>query len=193
MSINPIKFDNHRKSRGVTQKLYLVETIEKTKECEREYLVMGSTGNVYSVLITNKSTCTCPDFKKRESRCKHIFFVLMKIMQVEDPDQDVYSNDELIDMFKRIPKVTDILCVSKEVKKKYENLKNKNITEKDLDDMCPICLDELENGTDLCHCRFSCGRHVHVECFEMIMKNKKKYCIYCKQSWDEKPYINIAL
>ncbi len=59
-----------RIERCFTDNLYLVESIPPNlnEEKKRVYLIMGSTGNVYSVVITNKPTCTCQDFKQRKKR-----------------------------------------------------------------------------------------------------------------------------
>lgn len=185
--------DNQRKIRGLNQKLFLIEAIDINKKLEKEYVIMGSTGNVYKVVINQKPSCNCPDYKKRNSRCKHIYFVLIRIMNVLDPDQEVYEKKELLMMFKNIPKVTDYLKISDDLKKNYDSIKNKKVSQKDLDDSCPICLDELLNGEKLLTCKFSCGKHVHLDCFEMYNKNKStKDCLYCKHSLDNEKYINIS-
>ena len=85
-SLNKIQI-HQRKQRGITQKLFLIETLKKKDEKSREYVIMGSTGNVYNVNITNDPTCTCPDYTNHANRCKHIFFVLVRIMKVIDPDK----------------------------------------------------------------------------------------------------------
>lgn len=188
-----MNFFNQRKLRGLNQRLYLVESIDRTTNMEKEYVIMGSTGNVYNVVIKNEPICTCPDYKQRKNRCKHIYFVLIKIMNVKEPDMELYDNDELKKMFKRIPQITNFLKVSDDIKKSYDKLKNKKITQKDLNDSCPICLDDLSNGEKLITCRYSCGRHVHELCFQMYNKNKEnKECLYCKHSLDLDTYINLA-
>lgn len=185
--------DNQRKIRGLHQKLFLIEVIDNNKKLEFKYIIMGSTGNVYQVCINNKPFCNCPDYKQRKNRCKHIYFVLIRIMNVIDPDQEFYSNNELLLMFKNIPNVTNYLKISDDLKKNYDSLKNKKISEKDLDDACPICLDDLLNDEKLITCKFSCGKHVHFDCYNMYNKNKlTKDCIYCKYSLDQEKYVNIT-
>ena len=183
---------NLRKNRSLTQRLYLIESCKINERLEREYIVMGSTGNVYHVIIKNSPVCNCPDYKQRNNRCKHIYFILIRIMNINNPDKYEYNDDDLENMFKNIPEITNYLQVSHDVKQNYQKIKNKKIS-KDLDDFCPICLDELENGENIVTCKFSCGRHVHELCFDMLNRNKTNTeCIYCKHSWDEEKYINLV-
>ena len=69
--------------RAYDDPLYLIESIPPEDEDDpiREFLVMGTTGNVYTVTIENEPSCTCPDFQLRQRRCKHIFFILMRVMK----------------------------------------------------------------------------------------------------------------
>ena len=190
-----------RKQRGQTQALFLIETLENTNKYERVYDIMGSTGNVYRVAIKQKPTCTCPDYKKRESNCKHIYFVLLRIMKVnkQNEDKSIFSKLELLDMFNNIPMITNHLIVNNTLKQKYDNMKGKDpkdnkVTGKGTDDLCPICLDELENGDQLDYCKYSCGKYIHTVCFGMWCKNKIPVCVFCKQNWNKEigQYVNLC-
>ena len=197
-----------RKFRGLTQKIFLIETLPIKDESIREYVVMGTSKNVYTVTVQNKPACTCPDYSQRQGRCKHIYFVMMKIMKVKDPDTEKYSNNEIKEMFSRIPKITNTLCVALNIKKKYENYKNKDkynknkdtdykVQEKSTDDLCPICLDDLENGEKLTCCKYGCGKSVHEKCFSMWSSQGGEICIFCRTDWNKdknkivKKYINL--
>ena len=191
-----------RKQRALTQKLYLIETLPQKEENVRDYIVMGSTGNVYQVSIKGTPSCSCPDNTTRKKICKHIFFILVKIMNCTDPDKGKYTDEELKNMFNNIPNITKYLCVDDETKKKYDELKNKKMdssNQKDTDDdVCPICLEDLKNGEDLDFCKFKCGKNIHKNCFAMI--NMKKLpqdtkCVFCQHPWngaDEQKYINLT-
>src|SRR5205085_4454379 len=111
-----------------------------------------------NVTIKNIPECTCPDYVTRHQRCKHIYFILIKVMKCYDVDQDIFTMAELDEMFLNIPKITNNLVIDDKIKNTYEKLKHKktlneqnddNITLKDTDDLCPICLDELEHGDEL--------------------------------------------
>lgn len=178
-----------RKQRGITQKIFLIETIEKKNNTSREYVVMGSTGNVYNVNITNNPTCTCPDYSIRYNRCKHIYFILLRVMKVNNPDKEKYTDSELINMFKNIPEITNILCVNENIKNQYLKNKNNKIQIKD-DDICPICLEDIQNGEIFEYCRAKCGKCVHKTCFDMWCKKNPVKCLICRSPWGSK-YINL--
>jgi hypothetical protein len=186
---------NTRKQRGLVQKLYLVETLPIKTDFVREYIIMGSTGNIYQVSISHMPTCTCPDFKQRGQRCKHIFFVLARIMKVDNNETAEYSDMDLINMFAKIPKATQYL-IEPDKKIKYDSLKNKTniqVKPKDLDDVCPICLDDLTDGNELDMCKYSCGKHIHKKCYEMMNKSTtEKICVFCRHPWESNEYINLS-
>ena len=193
-----------RIERCFTDNLYLVESIPPNlnEEKKRVYLIMGSTGNVYSVVITNKPTCTCPDFKQRKKRCKHIYFVLIRIMKVENPIIKYFTNENLEEMFNNIPLITNNLIVDKSKRDKFyeitNNAKSNNNNEinskKDNkvkqrlndNDICPICLDNINNGKELDYCKYSCGLTLHKKCFQMWEKRNKGICVFCRADWYNK-------
>jgi len=189
-----------RKHRGKTQSLFLIESIEPTDNKSRSYAIMGSTGNVYTVTIKESPTCTCPDYVGRFNRCKHIYFVLIRIMNANE-DQDTYDENDLSIMFHNALNITNNVQADTKIKNAYDKLKqnigtdNKQVAKKSLDDLCPICLDDLENGEELDYCKFSCGKSLHTNCFKMWIKAKKPICVFCKENWFEKDsndkYINI--
>lgn len=198
--------ENARKTRGKIQKIFLILTHEFTEDClERAYDVMGTTGNVYTVVINERPTCTCPDFTTRYNRCKHIYFVLTRIMKVDPSQEDnkEYDENNLETMFKNIPQITNNLKVSTDQVVRYKQLrKNKNgevkqqkITD---DTQCPVCLGELDDNDEdevIIYCKFTCGGNIHKECFEMFnSKQLKPKCLICQNPWIceyKSQYINI--
>jgi hypothetical protein len=193
--------DEQRKSRGLQQKIFLILTHKYDDDIlERAYEVMGTTGNVYTVTINKSPTCTCPDYMTRAKRCKHIYFVLTRIMKVKPEQEDIekYSNADLCNMFESIPQITESLRVDAAKLSKFKELKkNKNgevkmreITE---EDMCPICLTELDDPDDLIYCKYSCGYNLHKQCFDMYnTKRTEIKCLFCQQDWNpENHYIKL--
>jgi len=191
--------DYTRKHRGKSQPLYLVDVIANDSLYEKQYSVMGSTGNVYTVTIKTNPTCTCPDYTTRFNRCKHIYFILLRVMKCDEDyvDEDSYTNSELLEMFTHIPKITHNLVVDDKKKQLYNQLKDKKVSkvdQRDTDDACPVCLDELENGEELDYCKYSCGKPIHKVCYSMWIKKQPANCIYCKASWENKQtgqYVNL--
>ncbi len=191
-----------RQVRGRTQRLYLIESVISQGFTERTYIVMGSTGNVYNVMISNKPTCTCPDFTTRFKKCKHIYFILERVMRLQNEIimKDFYTNAELCNIFNDALEITDNVVIDPLKKKVYDELKqdmlniNKEVDKKDTDDLCPICLDELDNDMELSYCKHKCGRAVHTECFGMWTKVNKALCLFCKSPWNTQvKFINLNI
>jgi len=81
--------------RGLEQRIHLLQC----QKCETEngvvykFVVTGTTGKIYCVNLHNiassqqsptawktATTCTCPDYEGRRCQCKHIAFVLYKVL-----------------------------------------------------------------------------------------------------------------
>lgn len=170
-----------RIERCFTDNIYLIESLPEDEETpfERSYVIMGNSGKTYTVTIAHKPRCTCPDFKSRSSRCKHIFFVLIRIMNIENFKDRTFSEEELLAMFKNIPEVAKNLIYQGELPAQQEEVNQKF----DKDDICPICLDPLENGKELDYCKYSCGKTIHKKCFTMWEKSKGGICVFCRGKW----------
>jgi hypothetical protein len=194
---------SERKARGLHQELYIIEAIANSDEYTRQFAVMGSTGNVYTVSIKSSPTCTCPDYILRKNRCKHIFFILIRAMKVTNEDKKKYSKDDLKKMFKNIPKIASNLIADEEINELYKSAKTGTTKEdvkvemKGADDICPICLDDLTNG-EIDYCKYSCGKCVHKKCFEMYARKNTAICVFCRAEWKPKKskekkggYINL--
>ena len=174
---------SQRIERCYTDNIYLIESVPPNSEddTERTYVIMGHSGHVYNVTISHRPKCTCPDFYLRGNRCKHIYFVLIRIMNIDNVTDKYYSDDDLTDMFRNIPPIAQNLMYKgsdveinegKEVEQKFEE-----------GDICPICLDPLENGKELDFCRYSCGKTIHSKCFSMWVKSKGSICVFCRAQW----------
>jgi hypothetical protein len=59
-----------RIDRAKTQRMFLVSH-KQVEDLNEEFIVMGSTGNLYTVKICQVPDCNCPDFMKG-FLCKHI-------------------------------------------------------------------------------------------------------------------------
>ena len=170
---------SQRIERCYTDNIYLIESLPSEDEYERRYLIMGNSGNTYKVTIAKKPNCTCPDYRTRRNRCKHIFFVLIRIMNINNFTDRQFSEEELVDMFSNIPDIPQNLIYQGERPEEPKAVNQKF----DKGDVCPICLDPLENGKDLDYCRFSCGKTIHSKCFSMWERTKGSICVFCRADW----------
>jgi hypothetical protein len=180
MSIRMDKL-NFRLQKASTDKLFYIDS--ETSEKSKLYKIMGSTGNIYDVVLTNSVTCNCPDFKYRHKRCKHIFFVMIKLLKLTDVNKDNYTDKEIKELINR-KDITTGHVLNSELMVRYKKLKGGKVEiiecEPQTDDVCPVCLDDILNGEEYIHCRFSCGKCVHRECYDnWMIKRPEKNCIFC--------------
>lgn len=166
---------NQRINRGRTQKIYLVN--RNVDDTSAKFDVMGTTGNIYSVKLSGSPTCTCPDFSQRKKRCKHIFFMLAKIFAIDNPNQLKFTTTEIEGYISKYKENIEKMTV------KY-NLKSlcSEITAKNIEDNCVICMDAVLNGEQYVYCKKSCGRCIHLDCHRMIIAKTQK-CPYCLQKF----------
>ena len=87
-----------RYERALTQRMFLIDRQRTTKVDEHgEYAeevfdMAGTTGNVYQVTITKVPKCTCPDWKKNRSQCKHIIYVSLFNIVLRMAERRLISN-----------------------------------------------------------------------------------------------------
>lgn len=187
-----------RKYRGLTQKLFLIES-KNINDTKKEYIVMGLTGNVYTVSIQNTPMCTCPDNKYRHNRCKHIFFILLRVMHSKEVDVARFSDSDLKDMFLNSPVVQNSLKVRDYQLSDYKNKQAVDIKggvvqrHMEVDDECPVCLELLSDGGELVYCKALCGNSIHKQCFEMWDRSQNETsCIFCRTKWsDGEEYVKL--
>lgn len=175
---------NQRKIRGKTQKLYFIDRDFISVDTQN-FSIMGSTGNIYTVSITNKPTCTCPDYTTRHKRCKHIYFALLRIMKIDetDVDNEEYADNELFIMFSKSEKLPSnkSIVIDPKLKEKWNKIKNsgEEAKQRKVEGDCPICLEEMMEFDGIDFCKYSCGNNVHKGCLQMWLK-KNSTCVYCR-------------
>merc|ERR1719210_2478032 len=92
-----------RTQRALNQRLYLIS--RRVQELENIFVVLGSTGNVYYVKFKpdDRIKCSCFDARSRKRNCKHILFVLLRVLAVDadhvvlkrPPGRNIIKADEL--------------------------------------------------------------------------------------------------
>lgn len=190
--------NDDRIKRALKQKIFLVDTIN-VSTYHKIFTILGSTGNIYTVHFKNTPTCNCPDFLKNNKHCKHIYFILIRLMKCTDI-KDKYTRNELIMMFQNSTKIDNSIVIDNITKEKYiqqQNNYEKLVQQKPInkEDICPICLDNL-GDEKLIYCKKLCGNNIHKLCYEQLSYFNKKYnknmiCPYCRTNWDIVQYINI--
>jgi hypothetical protein len=177
--------------------------------------VLGATGNVYDVALAELPRCSCMDFRfrGRAARCKHILFVLLRVLGAprDDPVAGCVAP-------RRIPaeRLAALLAepahraaaAAPHIVARYEALvRGEAVAElpaRAIDEdtnVCAICYEELlpEGGAaggagaqgeaELAHCRFGCGRSLHAACVAHWAAARRRAhepvtCVFCRALWE---------
>ncbi|KAK6509253.1 hypothetical protein TWF481_004011 [Arthrobotrys musiformis] len=167
---------DQRITRVRRQRMFCLGRERDAKKLKEEFKVAGSTGNIYTVVLENIPTCDCPDSIHKGEICKHILFVMIKVLRVrhELSYQAALLNSEIREIF--------------------ETSEKKRL-QKPLDaDECPICYEPFEeNESDVVFCTAQCGSNIHKECFGQWVAAKAGEtvtCVMCRTPWEENAAVN---
>lgn len=174
-----------RLDRAFTQRIHLMpEHSRKASDSEFFFKVMGNTDNAYDIAITrNQVWCSCPDCDSRGNFCKHLMFVMIRVMGMpaEQVFEDTFhATDRLMtscnDYIARMENALKLI-------EEHAEKRRKPIAE---DDECPICYESFaDTGSEATvWCKASCGKSVHASCFQKWSKSKRNVdCVYCRAKW----------
>lgn len=184
--------------RATTQRMFVLSRTQATEEnCHandedcpfHRIQLAGTTGNVYTVIISHMPTCSCPNtsFKRADSGealCKHILYVLHFVLKAPEHlcCQNAFLTSELKDITANAPPLPATI-IADDAKPSDEN-------RKPIEEDCPICCMEFKADESIVWCRAACGNNVHKECFDLWAKAKKGHvtCPFCRSECvDDKP------
>ncbi|KAG8962748.1 hypothetical protein FRC03_003843 [Tulasnella sp. 419] len=197
-----------RVDRVMTQRFFMIDRRRNGEELREEFKVLGSTGNVYKVVIDKLPSCDCPDAAKG-NHCKHILFIFLKVLGVSQFSNLYYQKalltTELASIFSTAPKNPSSVA-SNRIRELYAAAigepssskgKEADVTEgkkrkkfEDGDD-CPICYEALMEAkeSDLVFCE-TCNNALHEECFSQWRRTnagKTITCVWCRSPWVDLP------
>ena len=205
----PTNSIRQRIDRARTQRLYLVQRTD-FENGQGKFVVLGSTGNVYEVVIAEIPHCSCPDHAKG-NLCKHILFVMLKVVGLDPSSplvyQAAYLQSELREIFALLQsrRVGGSVLANEKVQSKYASLQGggsddpqNGVARKslDADSDCPICFDNMEAGSSLTYCKATCGANFHSACIQRWLNQNrhKPTCPNCRQEWvDENTKKGVGL
>jgi len=185
-----------RVDRAFQQRIYVMN-VEQIDETQFNFEVMGASGATPYIVSIEKYSfieCSCPDHTHSNKLCKHLLFVLIRVLK--ESMESIYKSYFLKKIF-----VT--------TKQTFENCKTFYITKDsfillDKDDLvsgvpqrpiedtdcCPICFEDFNVSLKepIVFCKASCGKSVHKQCF---IKWKSRdassggsgSCVYCRAKW----------
>ncbi|KAL4068101.1 hypothetical protein J3A83DRAFT_4359910 [Scleroderma citrinum] len=189
-----------RVDRVMSQRFFMINRRREPNKLREEFSVLGSTGNVYTVMIDKIPSCNCPDASKG-NHCKHIvgFYILLQVPQTSHVwYQKALLTSELADIFAAAPPAPNSVA-SQRVREAYARATEKTASQckqsssakgprrqPTQEDDCPICYECMHGAADttLVWCE-TCGNAVHKQCFAEWAKSSPHNltCVFCRSSW----------
>jgi hypothetical protein len=186
-------FDS-RVSRALSQRIYLIDSIAPAEGSGEGFYfsIMGNSGTAYDIRIGPKRvSCSCPDHSANKNLCKHLLFVLIRLLKYDH--NTVFKNYYMPLVYEDLK--DDHFAMQDDTLKKCafylenrEKLSKKNKKKLEGAD-CPICLEELKDpstsgGEPLLWCKGQCGNFVHQNCFlKWVEKKDGANCVLCRAQW----------
>lgn len=152
----------NRIERSLQQPLYLLDYTRDGNDWN--FYVQGFSGKNYNVgICPTRLNCECVDFKFRKKLCKHVYFIIGKILG----DKECLPRLENNNIFTVKPQFTEKMKAVLEAPKKVRNKS----------DPCTICYENIGNTNRVCR---TCSNQFHVECIVRWLKIKNT-CPLCRQ------------
>lgn len=166
MNGDPIDFQ--RVQRAISQRLYLTGASSEDSGSKYAYFqVEGSTGKSYIVTFnTERATCDCPDFSTRGKICKHIIFIIVRVLKAV-PKNSVFLKWD-------IEKIHKLFKCLREKNNQIEESHLPNIRNSD----CCICFEDIPikpGRAGLIVCK-TCMNGYHTSCISRWNKNSCPMC-----------------
>ncbi|XP_041637625.1 E3 ubiquitin-protein ligase ZSWIM2 [Cheilinus undulatus] len=130
----------------------------------------------FKVCLGDRHTCTCPVFTREQEPCKHICWVLLRKFRL--PREHEYSfqpglvERQISEVLRGLHQTkahqmeNDPRTPSRPIPHREAGSMSRKVIH--TQDVCPICLEKLlEKKLPVCHCRFGCGKNVHISCMKV--------------------------
>lgn len=186
-----------RISRAQSQRMYLVNQTDcsDSSGLSKNFTVLGSTGNIYDVVIARVPSCSCPDAENNHL-CKHILFVFLKVLRTRPQSPLIFQKallqSELREIFSKSETDKNVLA-RKEVIQAYERCKHgdnetdvveemKEVITTEVEGDCPICFENMSQGKEKVDQCLTCKNFLHSDCLKKWL-TQSKTCVYCRGNW----------
>lgn len=168
------------------------------------FFVQGNGDSSYIVYFSAVSprhpTCSCEDFQRRKENCKHVFYVIFRVLfrrvsahmatigKLLFCDGTDAVGDEDVALWKAI----ETAAADAARTEQFDNLEGGSMALQKTDCVCGICLDTVVDTTDIgdvVWCIKQCGSFFHRGCIAPWLE-KSTNCPMCRAPWSR--WRNVA-
>lgn len=189
--------DAARLSRGMRERIYLLDAQLNHTRDHWSFVVEGQSGNRYMVDLRTDTgcICSCPDFKARRKICKHIYFILVRIAKWDELDigtipSEFTLTEELTSYISNaLSTRINILCNIGDADT-FEYTREDEDEGEILDGDCTICFEELGSRKNVDKCG-ACSNYIHNECIERWY-NTSPTCPLCRRNATFKSMLYVS-
>lgn len=173
-----------RLERALSQRLYLIDVC-KNSDTDWLFQVEGSTGLIYDVNINDKLSCTCQDFITRCQICKHIYFIIARVLKNIPIINDIGSEPNICIFTLKgfISENFDNALNPRFHHRDHSRLKFEKNSEDFSEKMCSICYEDFVDEDILVKCA-TCKHYFHNNCMAIWLKKAPTTsCVLCRSVW----------
>jgi hypothetical protein len=165
-----------RQDRALRQRLLLADSEIRIENGGCTFQVIGSKGDFYNVKIDKFPHCDCLDYKNRQIACKHIYFVLSRVLH--QPEEiwkkgSQFTDEQVLVFLEAARKLQE----SRECWLEVDEVDHKQPRSVEDQKECCVCLCDFVKEEKLIFCYNVCGYNVHELCF---LRMKKDQCPMCR-------------
>lgn len=167
--------------------------------CPTVFSLKNEDGESFKLVLGNPHSCSCG----AKDLCIHFLYVLLKVLRVPEnnhlcwqlcfTDSDINSILNIEKQDKRSStRTTRQLKSSSSVAESAtaiaEYTVSRQVLDDDVENLCPICQDEMSKDQALTYCRKQCGNNIHAKCMKMFAQYKISNhdaieCPLCRVDW----------
>jgi hypothetical protein len=166
-----------RLKKSLSERIFLLGANQVTND-HWSFTLRGQSDKIYEQdLKPDGCTCSCPDFAKRKTFCKHLLFLIGRVavqmeiaMKVNQRKTNWKENE-----FK-----TCSLSLVQRLKNRIKPPKSSTSTHGSGSD-CSICFEEMKDN--LTQCTTTCKNWFHNDCMKLWFASGKNSCPLCRSKW----------
>jgi hypothetical protein len=94
--VTQLQMAKNRQARALEEEMFVTEASRDASSCAWHLAIAGSKDSSYVVVKgPEDASCSCPDFLSQAATCKHMYFIDLRILELESPLSSFdYETDE---------------------------------------------------------------------------------------------------